>query len=157
MIWLRLKRSRMFSLNFITPYKIKSPYTKIKKKYIHVLDNTWTRYLHIIYTVSIEGSCSDVVHWNIGAVRPQILIFDCHDFHHHVKLITAARENQITLVESSNWLQPFDRWNLGCCVIFVYARDDSTYGIYVDINFCSYEVKVAEKDGWVNGRDGMYN
>lgn len=50
---------------------------------------------------------------NIGEERPQILIFDGHDSHHHVELIESARENQIILMEMpahcSHWLQPLDR------------------------------------------------
>ncbi|XP_062587396.1 uncharacterized protein LOC134249051 [Saccostrea cucullata] len=53
---------------------------------------------------------------NIGPERPQILIFDGHDSHHHVELIECARENNIVLMEIPahcfHWLQPLDRHDL---------------------------------------------
>ncbi|XP_022320855.2 uncharacterized protein LOC111123042 [Crassostrea virginica] len=50
---------------------------------------------------------------NIGPERPQLLVFDGHDSHHHVELVECARENGIILMEMpahcSHWLQPLDR------------------------------------------------
>ncbi|XP_053395820.1 uncharacterized protein LOC128555976 [Mercenaria mercenaria] len=50
---------------------------------------------------------------NIGPHRPQVLIVDGHDSHHHVELIGVARKEGIVIVElpskTSHFTQPFDR------------------------------------------------
>ncbi|XP_069102879.1 uncharacterized protein [Argopecten irradians] len=59
----------------------------------------------------------DVFLKNIGPERPQALIFDGHDSHHHVEIINSAIQNRIVLIElpshTSNWLQPLDRTFFG--------------------------------------------
>lgn len=50
---------------------------------------------------------------SIGHERPQMLIVDGHDSHHHVELLSSARQNGIIIVEMpahcTHWLQPMDR------------------------------------------------